>query len=190
VDTVPQKLEEVISLSSNLLGELIEQAKRENASGDLQQGVRLHKFLEFYRGYKEHSLRTRLAQLKARIETETATLVQEACSEALAKEVSPCSPRALPQEAPNIWPHRARSNTQVLHPAEQSQPESVVGYHKLLDSSLPRVPLAAAQAIQARVTELVGRTLAEVLTPFSFQRSSPSPKGLWGGKQQNMYTIL
>ena len=87
MDKVPQKLDEVISLSSHLLDELIEQAKRENATGDQQQGVRLHKFLEFYKGYKERSLRTRMEHLKSRIEAEAATLVQEACSEALAREV-------------------------------------------------------------------------------------------------------
>lgn len=95
---MPQKLDEVISLSSHLLDELIEQAKRENATGDQQQGVRLHKFLEFYKGYKERSLRTRMEHLKSRIEAEAATLVQEACSEALAREV-----RARP-------PPRARGN--------------------------------------------------------------------------------
>lgn len=50
----------------------------------------------------------------------------------------------------------------VLQPAEQSNPASLVGYHQLLDSSLPRVPLTAARAIHARVTEMVGRALAEV----------------------------
>jgi len=136
VDKVPQKLDEVISLSSNLLDELIEQAKQEANSGDAQQGVRLHKFLEFYKGYKERSLRARMDQLKARIQAEAATIVQDACNEALAKE--------------------------VLQPAEQSNPSSVVGYHQLLDSSLPRVPLAAAQVIHERVTNMVGRALAEV----------------------------
>ncbi len=93
MDKVPQKLDEVISLSSHLLDELIEQAKRENATGDQQQGVRLHKFLEFYKGYKERSLRTRMEHLKSRIEAEAATLVQEACSEALAREVRLPPPR-------------------------------------------------------------------------------------------------
>lgn len=88
---MPQKLDEVITLSSNLLDELIEQAKRENATGDAQQGVRLHKFLEFYKGYKERSLRTRMERLKERIQAEAATLVQDACSEALAKEVTDLS---------------------------------------------------------------------------------------------------
>jgi hypothetical protein len=96
VDKVPQKLEEVISLSSHLLDELIEQAKRENATGDQQQGVRLHKFLEFYKGYKERSLRTRMDHLKSRIEAEAATLVQEACSEALSNEA-----RSLPMSSSN-----------------------------------------------------------------------------------------
>ncbi len=63
------------------------------------------------------------------------------------------------------------SGCQVLQPAEQSRPSSVMGYHQLLDSSLPRVPLAAAQAIQARVTDLVGRALAEVPSPLSSSTS-------------------
>lgn len=82
-------------LSSNLLDELIEHAKRENGTGNMQQGVRLHKFLEFYKGYKERSLRARMDHLKARIQAEMTTLVQDACSEALAKEVQIDTPALM-----------------------------------------------------------------------------------------------
>ncbi|KAL6064117.1 Dynein regulatory complex subunit 6 [Balamuthia mandrillaris] len=150
IDSVPQNMEQVISLSNNMLEECFEEEEEDELSREPSadgvdpamfapsrggESVQLHKFFEMYKSSRERMLRSRMESLKKKIEAHTSELVEDACKTALTSQV-------LSQA------NRISGNTQT--------------YHKFVEGTLPQVPLEAAKNIRKRFSELVGQAMGEI----------------------------
>eukprot|EP01089_Gocevia_fonbrunei_P018806 TRINITY_DN6465_c0_g2_i1.p1 TRINITY_DN6465_c0_g2~~TRINITY_DN6465_c0_g2_i1.p1 ORF type:complete len:1068 (-),score=208.00 TRINITY_DN6465_c0_g2_i1:85-3288(-) len=159
VSQVEPQLEEVIQMSTALLNECIDQSKMEmddeimeisttttTTSSPMrsQRGpdkeVKLQKFFEFYKGYRERSLRTRMDKLKKKMEHESRIIVADACKDAL--------------------------NSKILLTEEKINggQATLERYHKFVEDRLPQVPVEAAKKMQEKFSELVTQTVHELDT--------------------------
>lgn len=134
-DRVPAAMEEVINLSSNMLNDAMEMAIEDEEKEQELERIRIKKFFEFYKSHRERRLRQKMEQLKQEIVQDTSAIVQDACKDALASQVL--------QQSENI--HGSKEN-----------------YHKLIEGTLPMVPLEAARNIQQRFTEIVGKAIGTI----------------------------